>query len=179
MRLFIAMELSDKAKSRVWHLRQELERLSGSGRFTAQNNLHITLHFIGETKDAAGVVAAMKESVRGIRPFELRLGEYGFFERNNSKTAYISVNGDIKELNLLYESLQSAMGDHGFNREHRRYTPHITLGRNVEHDETVTNHMKALSKAEPITFLIKALVLFESRKGANGMVYTPVHVEKF
>ena len=102
------------------------------------NNFHITLHFIGESRDLQGAVAAMHEAGRGIRPFTLHLGKYDCFDKGGKKTSFLEVKGQLDELNALYESLQSALYDNGFSRERKRFTPHITLGRNVEHDEIAT-----------------------------------------
>ena len=72
MRLFIAVELPKAVRNEVGAALKELKMLSSGGRFVQENNLHITLHFIGESNDLAGAVKAMQSAVRGIRPFELR-----------------------------------------------------------------------------------------------------------
>lgn len=71
MRLFIAVELPKAVRNEVGAALKELKMLSSGGRFVQENNLHITLHFIGESNDLAGAVKAMQSAVRGIRPFEL------------------------------------------------------------------------------------------------------------
>ena len=51
MRLFIAVELPKAVRNEVGAALKELKMLSSGGRFVQENNLHITLHFIGESND--------------------------------------------------------------------------------------------------------------------------------
>jgi len=87
------------------------------------------------------------------------------------------VKGQLDELNALYESLQSALYDNGFSRERKRFTPHITLGRNVEHDEIATMELKNLSPNASMT--VMGFTLFESRREDGKVVYFPLHTERF
>ena len=48
MRLFYAINFSDEIKSRIADLRDELRAKSVRGNFTATENLHLTLGFLGE-----------------------------------------------------------------------------------------------------------------------------------
>ncbi|MCH5279001.1 MAG: RNA 2',3'-cyclic phosphodiesterase [Christensenellaceae bacterium] len=177
MRLFIAIELNKAMRSEISRALKELKIRSSGGRFVHEDNLHITLHFIGESVDLNGAVQAMKASVRGIRPFELFPDQYGYFERNGSKTSFISVGGQLTELDILHESLESALADNGFSREYKRFVPHITLGRSVEHDELVGEEMKQIQFSTSI--IVPGITLFESTRERGRMVYTPLHREKF
>ena len=93
MRLFIAVELPKAVRNEVGAALKELKMLSSGGRFVQENNLHITLHFIGESNDLAGAVKAMQSAVRGIRPFELHPAGFSSFDaRLLSRSAEIQAN---------------------------------------------------------------------------------------
>lgn len=175
MRLFIAIELPRSFQQEVGRIQKEVKRASAGGKFVPTDNLHITLHFIGESKDLAGAAAAMRDAVRGIRPFTLHLGKCGCFEKGDSLTSIINVLGQTEELNALYESLQAALYDHGFARERKRFTPHVTLGRNVELDELAQAELARLSPNASMT--VQSITLFESARQEGRMVYTPLHRE--
>ena len=177
MRLFIAIELPRSFKQESARVQKEVKQLSCGGRFVPQENFHITLHFIGESDDLAGAVAAMREAVRGIRTFTLHLGKYDCFDKNGSKTSFLAVKGELEELERLYESLQCALYDNGFSRERKRFRPHITLGRNVEHDELVTGELRDLSPNASMT--VQGITLFESARQEGKVVYNPLHRERF
>ena len=176
MRLFIAIALPKSFQAEVGRIQKELKQVSCGGSFVSAGNFHITLHFIGESEDLVGAVNAMHEAVRGIRSFTLHLGKYGSFQKGKSRTSLLCVQGDLKELDILYESLQSALNDQGFPREHKRFTPHITLGRNVEHDELADAELSRLSPNASMT--VQAITLFESTRQNGRMVYMPIHTER-
>ena len=66
MRLFIAIDLPRSFKAEVTRIQKELKQLSCGGRFVPANNFHITLHFIGESRDLQGAVAAMHEAAQPV-----------------------------------------------------------------------------------------------------------------
>lgn len=177
MRLFIAIPLPKSFKREVQAIQEELRAVSSAGRFVPVDNFHITLHFIGESGDICGAAQAMAEAARGIRPFPLHLAGYDSFRRGESATALLRLAGGLAELNALYESLQSALFDQGFSREHRRFIPHITLGRNV----ICTPEGEGRLRARPMTasLLADRFTLFESRREKGGMAYLPLHTERF
>ena len=125
----------------------------------------------------AGAVAAMQEAARGIKPFTLHLGKYLSVERNGARTSFIEVKGELSELNVLHECLESALYDNGFSREMKRFSPNITLGRSVQHDEIVDAEMKALSPNASMT--VFGITLFESAKQDGRTVYRALHKEVF
>ena len=177
MRLFIAVELPRSFKAEVARIQKELKAKSCCGRFGDLDGCHLTLHFIGDSEDLMGAVAAMHEAARGIRPFTLHLGKYMSFARGGARPSVLEVKGELSELNALHESLESALYDNGFSREIKRFVPHITLGRRVEHDELVDAEMKALSPNASMT--VFGLTLFESVKLNGRMTYRSLHKEVF
>ena len=177
MRLFIAVELPKPFKAELIRLQKELKAVSAGGRFVPEDSFHITLHFLGETEDIVSIAKAMGEAVRGMRPFALHLSKLGCFDKNDGKTPYIEVAGDIDELNVLYDSLESALTDAGFPKERKRFTPHITLGRGVKLDDVAEHELGA--QLPDASLSVNGITLFESRREKNGMVYYPLHRERF
>ncbi len=177
MRLFIAIELPKSFCKEVLRVQEALQGQSRGGRFVPASNFHITLHFIGESGDLAGAAAAMDEAARGIRPFALHLGRLSSFPRKDGHTAFLSVLGELDELNALYESLQSALGERGFPRELKRYTPHITLGRSVILADGALESLDALSPNASMQ--VQSIALFESVRREGRMIYSVLHRTRF
>jgi 2'-5' RNA ligase len=177
MRLFIAIPLSAGVRRALADAQRSLKQYCSGGKFVPPENFHITLHFLGETQNIAGAARAVQNAVRDARPFTLRLGKYGAFARGRARTSFIETEGDLVELSRLYETLQSALADEGFARGHRKFTPHITLGRNVEHDALAAQELE--NCCESVAFTVQEIVLFESRNINGRMVYTPVQRGKF
>ena len=59
MRLFIAIPLSDEMKSAVTGTMHEMKKAGVKGSYVPTRNLHLTLAFIGEMKEAASVSEAL------------------------------------------------------------------------------------------------------------------------
>ncbi len=176
MRLFIGIELPRSFKAELIRIQKELKGRSASGRFVPADSFHITLHFIGESDDLPGAVAAMHEAVRGIRKFTLHLGRYSSLTKGR-RTSIVEVKGELDELNTLHEALESALADAGFPRENKKYVPHITLGRSVEHDELVDGELAAMPLNASLT--VDSITLFLSERREGRVVYTPLHKERF
>lgn len=179
MRLFIAIELPKNVKKEAVRVLDELKRQSVDGRFVPAENMHITLSFLGETEDLTGAVRAMQRAVEGIRSFPLHLGEYDSFSKGDgdSVTSHITVKGDLKELNSLYESLNAALADEGLKTTKKRYVPHITLGRSVVCDEITEAALKSIEPPLNASMSVNAIVLFQSVRRGRDMVYVPLHRE--
>ena len=173
MRLFIAVPLPKDVQRTVFSVQEELRMMSTAGRFVPQGNHHITVRFLGESNALADIADAMHEAVRDARPFTLRLGAIGSFTHGGARTSYLSVNGDLKELNRIKETLDSALTDYGFSGAKNRLTPHITLARAVEHGDI------SRIVIPNTAFSVRSIVLFESTNERGRMVYTPVHTETF
>lgn len=180
MRLFIAIELSSDMKRGLSGISKALRERATGGRFVPAENMHITLHFIGESEDLGNIAAAMREACRGIRPFTLFLGRYGYFEKTSSgnhRVSLVTVSGDLDELNVLRDTLEAALADKGFPSDHKRFSPHITLGRNVGHDELAAFELEGMELSASQT--VTGITLFESAKKNGKPVYIPLHRESF
>ncbi|NLI53227.1 MAG: RNA 2',3'-cyclic phosphodiesterase [Clostridiales bacterium] len=171
MRLFIAIPLPPDILRAVSATRAALEAHGAGGRFVPRENYHITLHFLGDTDALGDAAEAMREAVRDIRPFVLRLRNYGSFKTDGSHTGFIDVSCDGDELDKLYESLESALWERGFAKNRGRLSPHITLGRKITGDEGFA------LLPQKAAFTANAVVLYESRSVRGQMQYTVLHRE--
>ncbi|NLM19428.1 MAG: RNA 2',3'-cyclic phosphodiesterase [Clostridiaceae bacterium] len=168
MRLFIAINFNTEIRSRLVTLRDELRIDSTKGRFSAPENLHLTLIFLGECdeKQAADVKAAM-DAVE-FKAFTLNIGCTGLFKRSGGDIWWAGVSGS-KQLTKLYDKLIKKLTEFGFRIEKRKFSPHITLGREI------------ITKASPRMFeefgqTIDRIELMKSERIAGKLTYTVIHV---
>jgi len=171
MRLFIAIPLPPDITRALSSARVGLETYGAVGRFVPRENYHITLHFLGDTDALKDITDAMREAVRDIRPFVLRLKEYGSFKTDGSHTGFVNITCDSEELNRLYESLESALWERGFSKNRGRLTPHVTLGRKIEGDDGFA------LPPQKVAFTANAVVLYESSSVKGQMQYAVLHRE--
>ena len=77
MRLFIAVRFTDEVKKALLGTMHDLKQKGIKGNYTAGANLHLTLAFIGETRDKEEVIKAMDRI--SFTPFKLSVRELGTF----------------------------------------------------------------------------------------------------
>jgi 2'-5' RNA ligase len=132
IRTFIAIELSDGARS---HLSRELHRLAQALprlRWVAPDTLHLTLSFLGELDEEQldQAIQATTDTAAGAKPFILRIGSLGTFGPPRSpRVIWSGVTGDTPRLLGLQKQLTARLAEQGFPPEERPYSPHLTLAR--------------------------------------------------
>jgi 2'-5' RNA ligase len=96
------------------------------------DNLHVTLKFLGQIteSDAVNVSRAMQRLAQGFEPHTadvFGLGAFPSLQVPRTIWAGFGEGGD--ELAALGRAIEEQCSQLGFRREHRPFTPHITLGR--------------------------------------------------
>ncbi len=125
VRLFVALPLPDPVCHR-------LAMMSGGipgARWTASENFHLTLRFIGEVDGHVydDVVAALGQ-VRAPG-FDLSLaGIDQFGKGEKARTLWIGVDKN-PALTHLRDRVESVLARTGLPHEQRKFTPHVTLAR--------------------------------------------------
>ena len=122
MRLFIAIQLSDELSAAVMNMMHELKKQGVKGNYVPARNLHLTLAFLGETDNRAGVRAAM-EAVKW-KPFRLAPSEPGAF----GDLLWLGVRGN-QGLNGLVRDLRASLDAAGIDYDRKKFEPHITIVR--------------------------------------------------
>ena len=186
IRTFIAIELPDEARRVVTQLQNRLKGLAPphTVRWTASQNIHLTLHFLGDiqTDQIDKVNAALQASALTARPFSLTLSELGCFPNlHRPRILWIGVHGDTKPLIGLHHHLGAALKSAiNFTPESRPYAPHLTIGR--VKSGVPARHVQQLSQTLETEQAVGRLVKFEvdhislikSELKPTGSIYTPL-----
>ncbi len=135
VRCFIALELSDEARAELARLQAQLQALAPSNavRWTPPNNIHLTLHFLGDVSpDYLETVARTVRDVAALMPsFSLSLSGLGCFPNlRRPRIVWVGICGEKEELLRLHRQLGTQLKQAvGFEPESRPYSPHLTIGR--------------------------------------------------
>jgi 2'-5' RNA ligase len=131
MRLFLAIEVPDNVRAHLVTVRDELKRIVARGSFPRDENLHITLKFLGDVEATA--VSKLSESMRLVRAggaINLFAHELQCFpERGAVGIVATGFSGDMNGIDALHRAIEQRCQHLGFERETRRYRPHVTLVR--------------------------------------------------
>ncbi len=127
MRLFVAIELSPAMKASLIDVQNTLYDRGVRGSFPTEENLHLTLAFLGELPDAAPVKEAMRSV--SFKPFRLAMSEMGTF----GDTLWVGLKGN-QGMSSLARSLREAFDSSGIAYDRKAFVPHITIARKFRGD---------------------------------------------
>ena len=158
MRLFIAVKLSDAMKDSLIHTQNTLYDRGVRGNYTSEENLHLTLAFIGEYPDSEPVLDAL--SAVAFRPFELSLEGMGRFG-----DLWWAGMKDSAALTAVVRRIRRALAENNIPFDKKRFSPHITLIRKASGEMPGT-------APEPVSMTVNSISLMRSDRGRHGMIYT-------
>ena len=169
-RLFVAIQPPEPIRDLL------IDAMHDSPDFRWQDDeqLHLTLRFIGEVeRPVAADLALELGRVRSL-PFELRINGTGRFEQRNSGALWAGVEPKAPVATLAAK-IERACQQVGLEPERRAFHPHITLarwkGRRSREVQDFLTHTRGLV-SEPFT--VDRFILFESRLSRHGAHYEEV-----
>jgi len=130
MRLFIAINFSEEVKQKLVEIQGELRENSLRGNFSAYENLHLTLVFLGEV--VVSRVGAVRKAMgnAAFSPFRLCIRGVGSFSRDGGDILWAGIDAD-RDLTKLQSKLNSEIVLAGFEVVRRKFKPHLTLAGEV------------------------------------------------
>jgi 2'-5' RNA ligase len=143
-------------------------------RWVGEDNLHLTLRFIGEVERPMGEDIATALSCIRSDPFELRINGVGMFEQRNGGALWAGIK-PREPLAALAAKVERACVLTGVAPEHRAFHPHITLARWNRRSAAAANAFLERNRAlESPPFTVDSFSLFESRLSRHGAHYDDV-----
>ena len=131
-RLFVALfpppAVVERLDEVIRPLRAEFP--AGAIRWTACEQVHLTLNFIGSVEHAR--VPEFERALANViqESFELRAAGLGCFpDARRPKILWAGLSGELEPLQSLKKSLDAALGLLGWTPEAREFHPHLTIGR--------------------------------------------------
>ncbi len=170
MRLFVALDLPRAIRTRLSFLSGGLPGV----RWTPPENYHVTLRFIGELPGWRA--EEVDEALAALRApgFTLQLAGVGAFAKAGRVTSLWAGVERTPALEHLQAKVETALHRAGVERERRRFTPHVTLGRlDGAAEAKVAGWVQAhnLFRSQPV--VVEHFTLFSSRLGKEQAAYEP------
>jgi len=140
-------------------------------RWVGDEQLHLTLRFIGEVeRPVANDIAAALDRVRSSN-FQIRISGAGKFEKRTGGALWAGVEPKTPVVGLAAK-VERALQQVGLEPEHRAFSPHITLARwNRRNSEAVEAFLRRNSDLHSDPFDVDRFVLFESKLSRHGPHY--------
>jgi RNA 2',3'-cyclic 3'-phosphodiesterase len=132
-------------------LQRILARAAPEVRWVEEENIHLTLLFLGEVEDRAlpALCRAAEDAVADLPAFSLTVASAGCFPNvRRPRTLWVGIGAGAAEAVAVHDALETPLLELGcYRREERRYTPHVTLGR-LKSDPASAKLATALQKHE-------------------------------
>lgn len=170
MRTFISVRLNGEALGEVKKVQKELTKSNlYEGKLTDENNLHLTLKFLGEVDEEK--IEEVKERLRKVKlkKFKVKLGEVGVFSKEFVRIIWIKLEG----VDALQRKVDKAL--HGRFTHEKRFMGHITIAR-VKSVKDKTAFLELLNKikVKEISFEVDKFELMKSELTSYGPKYSVI-----
>ncbi|WP_308516101.1 RNA 2',3'-cyclic phosphodiesterase [Sphingomonas flavescens] len=140
-------------------------------RWQSDDQLHITLRFVGEVERPVAEDLAAELSKLRSSAFELRMVGVGRFDHRSSGVLWAGVE-PREPLAALAAKIERTTTIIGLPPERRAYHPHITLARwSGRRSREAMNFVAQSKMLRSPPFLVTEFLLFESRLSRHGAHY--------
>jgi 2'-5' RNA ligase len=176
IRAFIAIEIDPQVSRRISSAIDQLRSQMTGVRWTAADNFHLTLRFLGDVDDAQidPIGAALEDHLHLFPRFSINAKGLGVFP-DMRRPRILWVGLAASELASLASELQSALERFGFAAEKRSFTPHLTIGRWRQIDRAPKSLGTSLESWKNYQFgatNVDEVILFQSLLNPKGAVHT-------
>ncbi len=160
MRLFLALNPTPSFRDALLHVQHRLDSEGVQGRYTSEENLHLTLAFIGEYPDPDEVLEALASVA--FSPFPLTLEGIGTFG-----DLWWAGVASSPALDTLARRVRRALAENDIPFDRKKFSPHLTLLRKA----VATADIPEI-QVPAVTMNVDHFSLMRSDRGKHGMIYT-------
>lgn len=175
-RIFIAIKLPEDIKRGLSKYQEKWAELPA--KWTAKDNLHITLEFLGDLTDEelGDVCRVVAEVAKRHKIFSINLNKILYGPPQKMPPRMVWVEGEKSdELADLKEDLQECLLEEiKFRPDGQGFTPHITLARISEwaFRQIEPEERPEINEDIDLTFTAESIDIMESELKKRGPVYT-------
>jgi len=177
MKVFITVNMDPYIKAEVARQLPSIRSKYSEGKWVPKENWHVTLLYLGEVEDIKLILVqeAMKEAVKGIETFSLKVEGMGVFpNEKNPKILWAGIDGNRRKLNQLYQQIVTAVDKKKLPYDAKPvYKPHLTLARKIK-DGLAHKEMKLSSSS----WKVDSLGLYQSVSHPTGVQYKKIFAIK-
>jgi 2'-5' RNA ligase len=177
IRAFLALEIAEPVKAALAADRGRLRADLPRARWVRPESQHLTLKFLGETPPEVfgALTADLAPRIAGLGPVSVRLHGSGFFP-TPARPRVAWLGGTAEGVEPLVEAVEEVAETHGFPRERRPWSLHVTQARldRPWPPAAVERFLAWGSGLHLPSFSCAEIVLFGSRLERGGAVYTPL-----
>lgn len=171
MRVFFGIGLPPQIRKQVKGFVDSLKHQLPRMKWVEEENLHITLRFLGEVEEASvsSISSAASQAASSSHRFDIVLGELGAFPNpRRVRVFWWGLAQGAEESTVLFKALEDSLLNRGFEKEKRRYHPHITLAR-LRYPAGLS--LEGFDSPSGLSFTASSFTLYQSTLRPQGPIY--------
>ncbi len=180
IRTFIAVPISQRLGANVVQLMGRLEESGASYNWLGEENLHITLNFVGdmpevETPKFCNDVKAIVEKHRKFGVMVTGLSAFPSPEQ--PRVIWMGITEGVRELKQLNNDIAELLSHWGFPKERHDYEPHLTMGRvqrGGRWNDELVERVERYANHDTGWFQASEVIVYSSFLDRSGPTYTPM-----
>lgn len=177
MRAFIAIELPDQIKAGLAEITDKLKSCDLQAKWVKQENIHLTLKFLGEIKQeqVPEITSAIETTGSHFTAFKVSFTGFGFFPNEKKPRVFFVTTDKEKLLKEMYQTLEEKLQTVGFEKE-ERVKAHLTLARfkGLKNLDCLKKQLSEVSLDQ--SFPVAQMTLFKSTLTRSGPIYQQLAV---
>ncbi|HPG41356.1 MAG TPA: RNA 2',3'-cyclic phosphodiesterase [bacterium] len=178
IRTFICFDIPASIREQLAVLQNHLKSCGRGVSWTNPAGIHLTLKFLGDVPEVKikDINIAVKNTVQGLAPLAIKIAGTGAFPNLRRPRVYwVGVHEATGQLAECQKQIDLALEKHGFAREARAFSPHLTLGRvkSLEAVEAISREL-AHKEYEFGEYNANEIIIMKSDLRPTGAVYTPL-----
>ena len=186
MRLFVAIDLDDDARSAIAAEQKRLAEALAQGsslKWVRPEQLHLTLAFLGELDEAraTAVIDRMDADIVEVDPFPIVFAGFGVFPPHGApRVLWIGVAAGALDVIDVQRHVARRLSRVGVALDARPFHPHLTLAR--WRDRRLTDRRRVAAAdggADVARVEVSGVTLYQSRVSSSGPVHTAIVRARF
>ncbi|MFP3299354.1 MAG: RNA 2',3'-cyclic phosphodiesterase [Thermocladium sp.] len=178
MRLFIAVDIDNpEILDKLKKFQNALKNSEADLKIVELSNLHVTLRFIGEVRDALAPQIANKLSQLSGNSFRMHLVGVGAFPNlDYPRVVWVGISEGSNEAALFHDSIEELIKDLVGRDKDEGFSPHITMAR-VRSGRNRTKLIQVINQWQNMDFGwqdIKSIKLKKSTLTPQGPIYEDI-----
>jgi 2'-5' RNA ligase len=176
LRCFIAIGIPEPIKRDIGEFIEILKKYNVDVKWVIHENLHLTLKFLGNTPEVLlpEIREALLKIVLSYEPFYIKIYTIGVFpKRKYPRVIWVGVE-DSEILKKLANDIDDSMALLGYQKEDKKFIPHLTLGR-VRSQKGIVNLINELDNFKEKDFgsvNVENIKLMKSELNYKGAEYS-------
>lgn len=174
IRLFVGVSLPVEVRDYLLGLQTGIR----SARWQRDDQLHLSLKFIGEVEEPVAHDLAVALADIRMAPFALALDGAGLFGSMTAPRTLWAGVSPVDEVTRLRDKVEMAAVRIGLPVERRKFMPHVTLARmpgRRSAESGLATFFEAYGALKTPSFMVEDFALFRSQLSRDGSVY---HIEE-